>query len=337
MDMIGRRAIVTGVAAVIGSGLAAPSVRAQAPVKLKLGNDLPASHSVNVRLGEAIGAIGAETGGRLVIELFPNNQLGSDSDMLGQLRTGALEMATMPGTVLSTLIPATSLTGVGFAFTGYDTVWPAMDGSVGDYIRTAIAKTSLVPFERTWDNGFRQITSGTRQIRAPEDLRNFKIRIPVVPLWVSMFAAIGAAPTSIPLSEVYSALQTRIVDGQENPLALIDATKFWEVQKYCALTNHAWDGFWLLASRRVWGGIPGELQAVMQKHFNAAAVQQRGDSALASANVQKVLEGKGLVFNTTDTARFRQALANTNFYGEWKGKLGADAWNLLESAVGRIG
>ncbi len=120
-------------------------------------------------------------------------------------------------------------------------------------------------------------------------------------------------------------------------MALIDATKFWEVQKYCALTNHAWDGFWLLASRRVWGGIPGEMQAVMQKHFNAAAVQQRSDSAVASADMQKVLEGKGLVFNTTDAASFRQALANTNFYGEWKAKLEADAWNLLESAVGRIG
>jgi len=149
-------------------------------------------HSVNVRLGEAIAAIGAETGGRLVIELFPNNQFGSDSDMLGQLRTGALEMATMPGTVLSTLITATSLTGVGLAFTGYDAVWPAMDGAVGNYIRAAIAKTNLVPFERTWDNGFRQITSGTRQIKAPEDLRNFKIRIPMVPLWVSMFAAFSA-------------------------------------------------------------------------------------------------------------------------------------------------
>ena len=75
--------------------------------------------------------------------------------MLGQLRTGALKMATMPGTVLSTPIPATSLTGIGFVFSGYDTVWPAMDGAVGDHIRAAIAKTNLVPFERTWDNGFR--------------------------------------------------------------------------------------------------------------------------------------------------------------------------------------
>ncbi|MFX5734451.1 TRAP transporter substrate-binding protein DctP, partial [Acinetobacter baumannii] len=85
----------------------------------------------------------------------------------------------------------------------------------------AIAKANLVPFDKVWDNGFRQTTTSTRPVRTPDDLRNFKIRVPVVPLWVSMFSALGAAPTSIPLSEAYSALQTKIADGQENPLALI--------------------------------------------------------------------------------------------------------------------
>lgn len=130
-----------------------------APLKLKFGNDLPATHSVNVRLREAVDAIAAETNGKLAITLFPNNQLGSDTDMMSQLRSGALELATMPGTVLSTLIPQASLTGVGFAFTGYDKVWPAMDGEVGNFIRRNIEKAGLVPFEATWDNGFRNIQS----------------------------------------------------------------------------------------------------------------------------------------------------------------------------------
>ena len=187
--------------------LKAPAVHAQAaPLKLKFGNDLPATHSVNVRLKEAIEAITAETNGKVVINLFPNNQLGSDNDMMSQLRSGALELATMPGTVMSTLIPTASLTGVGFAFTSYDKVWAAMDGEVGSYIRRNIEKVGLTPFEAVWDNGFRQITSSTRPIKAPEDLANFKIRVPVVPLWVAMFSAFGAAPVSIPLNEAYSAL-----------------------------------------------------------------------------------------------------------------------------------
>src|SRR6201996_9489540 len=216
--------------------LKAPAVWAQAaPLKLKFGNDLPATHSVNVRLREAIEAITAETKGQVAISLFPNNQLGSDTDMMTQLRSGALELATMPGTVLSTLIPTASLTGVGFAFTNYDKVWAAMDGEVGNFIRRNIEKVGLVPFTSVWDNGFRQITSSTRPIKAPEDLANFKIRVPVVPLWVSMFSAFGAAPVSIPLNEAYSALQTKIADGQENPLALIESAKFYEVQKFCSL------------------------------------------------------------------------------------------------------
>jgi TRAP-type transport system periplasmic protein len=333
-----KRTVGAAAAAGIAMPLAAPAVQAQAaPLKLKFGNDLPATHSVNIRLGQAIEAISAETNGQLSISLFPNNQLGSDTDMMSQLRSGALELATMPGTVLSTLIAATSLTGLGFIFTSYDKVWPAMDGDVGNYIRRAIEKTNLVPFDAVWDNGFRQITSSTRPIKGPDDLKNFRIRVPVVPLWVSMFAALGAAPTSIPLSEAYSALQTRIADGQENPLALIDAAKFYEVQKYCSLTNHAWDGFWLLGSGRVWRTIPPDQQAVMAKHFNAAALKQREDSVKANAEMQKALEGKGLAFNTTDPAAFRQALTKTSFYKDWKAKFGDEAWSLLEKYAGAIG
>jgi TRAP-type transport system periplasmic protein len=226
MQAVSRRVLLKFV---VGAGafgaasvLKSPAVLAQAaPIKLKFGNDLPATHSVNVRLKEAIDAITEETKGQVAINLFPNNQLGSDTDMMAQLRSGALELATMPGTVMSTLIPTASLTGVGFAFTNYDKVWAAMDGEVGKFIRGNIEKVGLVPFEAVWDNGFRQITSSTRPIKTPEDLANFKIRVPVVPLWVQMFSALGAAPVSIALNEAYSALQTKIADGQENPLALI--------------------------------------------------------------------------------------------------------------------
>src|SRR5215204_3661711 len=333
-----KATIGAAAAASAGTQLGSSAARAQgAPLKLKFGNDLPATHSVNVRLREAIEAITAETNGRLAISLFPNNQLGSDTDMMSQLRSGALELATMPGTVLSTLIPATSLTGLGFIFTSYDKVWEAMDGDVGNYIRRNIEKSNLVPFDAVWDNGFRQITSSTRPIRTPEDLKNFKIRVPVVPLWVSMFSALGAAPTSIPLSEAYSALQTKIADGQENPLALIDVAKFYEVQKFCSLTNHAWDGFWLLASGRVWRTVPPDLQQVMAKHFNAAAKKQRDDIVQANTELQKSLESKGLTFNQTDPNAFQQALAKTTFYKDWKAKFGDEAWSLLQKYAGAIG
>ena len=108
----------------------------------------------------------------------------------------------------------------------------------------------------------------------------------VVPLWVAMFSALGAAPVSIPLNEAYSALQTKIADGQENPLALISTAKLYEVQKYCSLTNHMWDGFWFLANRRAWEKIPEDVRTIVARNINAAAVKERGDTAKLNANLR---------------------------------------------------
>jgi tripartite ATP-independent transporter DctP family solute receptor len=329
-------AALAGATAISRSALAQATGAKPAEFKLKLGTDLPVTHSVNVRLKEAIAAIAAETNGRVAIELFPNNQLGSDSDMMSQLRSGALELATFPGTVLSTLIPITAITGVGFAFSSYDKVWAAMDGDLGKHIRQGIEKVNLVPFDTVWDNGFRQITSSTRPIAKPEDLRNFKIRVPVVPLWVSMFKALDAAPVSLPLSEAYQALQTKVADGQENGLALIESAKFYEVQKYCSLTNHAWSEFWFVTNGRVWKSLPADVQQVIAKHINAAARKQRDDMARAEADLQKTLEGKGLTFNKVDTAPFRQILSKNGFYTQWRDKFGPEAWGLLQKYAGDI-
>ncbi len=338
MEINRRRLLAAGVLA--GTGLASGPLRAQTKppeFKFKLGTDLPVTHSVNVRLKEAIDAITTESAGRVAIQLFPNNQLGSDSDMMSQVRSAALEFATFPGTVMSTLVPVTAITGVGFAFTNYDKVWAAMDGGVGNHIRGALEKANLYPFGSTWDNGYRQITSSTKPIRTPDDLKGFKIRVPLVPLWVSMFKTLGASPVSLPLSEAYQALQTKVADAQENPLALIESAKFYEVQKYCSMTNHAWDGFWLIANARIWKTIPPDLQQVMQKQFNAAALKQRDDIKRANVDLQRGLEAKGLVFNTVDGTPFRQLLRSSGFYTQAKEKFGPEAWALLQQYAGDIG
>src|SRR5918912_2743021 len=105
---------------------------------------------------------------------------------------------------------------------------------------------------KIWDNGFRQITTSTKPIQTPDDLKNFKIRVPPSPLWTSMFKALGAGPTTINFNEVYSALQTKVADGQENPLAIIDTAKLYEVQKYCSLTNHQWAGYHVAFNTAAW-------------------------------------------------------------------------------------
>lgn len=313
-------------AAVASALLGLPRATAAGVIRLKLGNDLPAGHPVNARLREAIEAVHSDAQGAIVIDLFPNNQLGGDPSMLSQIRSGALELATFPGTVLSTLVPAMAIPGIGFVYKGYDQVWASMDGDLGDYLRREVEKAGLHPFSRVWDNGFRQITTSTKPIQTPKDLQNFKIRVPVVPLWVSMFRALGAAPVSIPLNEAYSSLQTKIADGQENPLALINIAKFYEVQKYCSLTNHAWDGFWLVANPRIWQTLPADMRAILAKHLDGAALREREDIAKANVTLAKDLEAKGLKFVSAETAAFRQALSRSGFYAQWKERYGTEAW-----------
>lgn len=323
--------------AVIGS-VGAPFVaRAQAAeFTYKFANNLPDSHPLNTRAKEMSAAIKTETNGRVDVQIFPNNQLGADTDVLSQLRSGGVEFFTMSGLILATLVPAASINGMGFAFPDYPTVWKAMDGDLGAYVRGQIAKANLVAMDKIWDNGFRQTTSSTRPITGPEDYKGFKIRVPVSPLWTSMFKAFDAAPASINFNEVYSALQTKIVEGQENPLALISTAKLYEVQKYCSLTNHMWDGYWFLANRKAWEALPEDIRTIVAKNINAAAVNARVDTEKLNATVRQELTAKGLTFNQPDVAPFREKLRAAGFYSEWKGKYGEEAWAILEKSVGKL-
>jgi tripartite ATP-independent transporter DctP family solute receptor len=270
------------------------------------------------------------------IKLFPNNQLGGDTDMLAQVRSGGLEIFN-PGTmVIATVAPISAITAVGFAFSNYDQVWGAVDGKLGDSIRASFAKIGLYTFDKMWDNGFRQITTSTRPVATAADLAGMKIRVPVSPMGISLFKALSAAPTSLQFSEVYSALQTKVVDAQENPLAIVQTAKLYEVQKYCSLTNHMWDGFWFLANRRAWSALPEDVRTIVAKNINAAAVNERADVAKLNAGLQQELAGKGLTFNQPTVAPFRDKLRAAGFYAEWKGKYGDQAWDLLEQSVGKL-
>ncbi|NPC57312.1 TRAP transporter substrate-binding protein [Caenimonas soli] len=336
---ISRRKLIQGVA-LSAAATAAPVklVYAQgAEFTYKYANNTPLTHPMNIRAKQAADAIRAETNGRLDIQIFPSSQLGSDTDTLSQLRSGGVEFFTLSGLILSTLVPPAALNGLGFAFPNYDTVWRAMDGDVGAYVRAQIAKVNLVAMDKIWDNGFRQITTSTKSITNADDLRGLKIRVPVSPMWTSMFKAFDSSPASINASEMYTALQTKVVDAQENPISVVSLFKLNEVQKYCSLTNHMWDGFWFLANRRAWERLPPNLREIASKHLNAAAVSQRADVATLNGTLQQELAAKGMVFNAPKTDSFRDKLRSAGFYAEWKAKFGDEAWATLEKYTGKLG
>jgi TRAP-type transport system periplasmic protein len=329
-----RTALISGAALVS----ALPTRRGHAAEFIfKWGTNVPETHPLNVHARKAAEAIKQGTSGRFELKLFPNNQLGGDTDMFSQLRSGALECFTLSGVnVLSTLIPSASIYGLGFAFQNYQTLWTALDGKLGAHLRAQINKSGLVVMDKIWDNGFRQITTSTKPITKPSDLEGMKIRVPVSALWTSLFRSLGASPASINFSEVYSALQTKVVDAQENPPAIISAAKLYEVQKYCSLTNHMWDGWWFLVNRRAWERVPRDIQEVVANNIDAAALTQREDVAKQNETLKDELAAKGLVFNDVDPAPFREVLRKAGFYVEWKGKFGEEAWQLLEEATGKL-
>jgi tripartite ATP-independent transporter DctP family solute receptor len=334
--VISRRAVLAGLG---GAGLSMPYVprAVAADYSWKFGHGFSATHPVNTFAIEAAASIKQDTGGKVDIGVFPNSQLGGDSDMLSQVRSGAIDFFSTGGLIFATLVPIAAINGTGFAFKNADAVWPAMDGELGALVRKGFDEAGLYAFEKIWNNGFRQITTSKKPIKDPSDLERFKIRVPVSQVYVSLFKALGAAPTSINLSDVYTALQTGVVDGQENPLVVAETSKFYEVQKFCSKTNHVWDGSWIVTSAPTWRGVPDDIKAKVAAAFNDSAIRQRDAVTRLNDELVASLQQKGITFNDTDPAPFREVLRKARFYAEWKAKHGEEAWGMLEKAVGQLG
>lgn len=331
-----RRAVLAGAAAFpLVTVLKWPAHAAEFEMKYATGQD--PTHPVNLRAQEALGRIREASGGRIDIKLFPANQLGSDTDLLAQVRNGSVDFFNLSSLILATFVPASGMTSLGFAFKNYDEVWKAMDGDLGNYIRAEIAKTPIFTLSRIWDNGFRHITSSTREIKTAADLKSFKLRVPPAPPLTTLFKALDASPSPINFNEVYTALQTKVVEGQENPLAIIATTRLYEVQKSCSLTGHVWDGYWVLGNKRSFSRLPADMQELVKTEIDKSADHQRADIAKLSESLKTDLKAKGITFIDVQQDDFRKALGGTSFYADWKQKYGNTAWELLEKVSGKLG
>ncbi|MBV8165628.1 MAG: TRAP transporter substrate-binding protein [Alphaproteobacteria bacterium] len=336
---LSRRQLVSRVALAV-AGVAAPAIvtrpAAAAEFTYKFGGSLPAEHPMMVRCIEAFKKIKDESGGRLDITAYPNSVLGQDTAMMSQAVSGALQMYQLSVDILAQRSPEAAIFGVGFAFKDNEQIWAAMDGELGTYVRGLAEKAGLTCMDKCFDHGFRQITTKSRPIEKPEDLKGFKIRLPVAPAFLELFKHLGASPAAINFGEVYSALQTGVVDGQENPLILIDTAKLYEVQKYCSMTNHLWSGLHVSFNNQAWKKLPSDLQAIAYKNLSAAAISERADWQVMDKGEVKHLTEKGLTFNSPDPKPFQDALRKSGFYPDMKKKFGDHAWSLLEKAVGPL-
>jgi TRAP-type transport system periplasmic protein len=337
-DKSGRREMLKRIAGVAATTLVPSAVFAQAggKINLKIAITLPESHPTPVALKAACAEILKESGGRLNIEVYPSGQLGSDTDTLSQVRSGAIDFICTAGSIYGNLMPTASINSIAFAFPDYATVWKAVDGDLGAHIRASFDKVNLTQVGRVFDHGFRQITHSSKPISSPKDLVGMKIRVPATPLWTSMFKGLDASPATVPIGELYTALQTKVVDGQENALPTIDAVKLYEVQKYCSLTSHMWEYFSLVGNKKNWNALPEDLRVMASRIFDAHAMKQRTAHDALNATLETKLKGLGMQFNRVDTQPFRETLQKAGYYAEWQKKFGPETWGMLEKYTGKL-
>jgi tripartite ATP-independent transporter DctP family solute receptor len=187
-----------------------------------------------------------------------------------------------------------------------------------------------------WENGMRQITANSKPIRSADDLAGFTIRTPAGALWVDLFKSLGASPTPINFNETYTALQTKVVDGEENPYAIVDSAHLYEVQRYLSVTNHMWSAYHFLGNNAAWMALPADVRAIVERNLTTYAQQQRVATAERNASLADQLARRGMKINQADTVSFRTRLQTSGFYRKWKAAFGQTAWDLLEANSGKL-
>jgi TRAP-type transport system periplasmic protein len=302
--------------------------------RYRLGLNQPAGTPTALRATEMAEAINREAGGEFRFEVFPESRLGPDPKMFADLRAGALEFF-MAGATLGEVAPTSALPLLPFAFTDSKTVFAALDGALGDQIRTELAADGLHAFRHCWQNGFHHLTTSVRPIRNADDLAGLKFRSPGGAIAADFFRSLGAEAGMVPFSGMYEALKGRQFDGQSDPLGVVLSLKLYEVQTYLSLTAHWWSGFTLLANATAWAALPRPVQEVVERNAEKFALLQREDVERVNASGAEELARRGMQVNTADTASFRERLGD--FYKSWRAKAGSEKWRLLESYAGEIG
>jgi tripartite ATP-independent transporter DctP family solute receptor len=332
-----RRAVLARSAALLPIGLIVRPAMA-ADYKFRQFHNQAVSSPLHRRLVEMWSAIGAETNGRVTAEVFAENAgiPGSDPAALKMLISGELDFFTLMGGILGQAVPVAEVQQVPFAFRTAAEAHAAADSALGAYLREEMAAKGIHGFPvGAFDNGMRQTSSTRRPIRAPQDLAGLRIRLPAGQMFTDTFRALGAEPVTINVNGIYAALKEGKVDAQENPLAVNEVFKLYEVQKHLAMTNHMWSGFNLMANGALWQKLPQDIQDVIERNAAKFVRAQRDDQGRFNAGLRTTLAERGIVFNEVDPAPFRARMAPV--YATWRARLGSKCWTLLEGHVGKLG
>jgi tripartite ATP-independent transporter DctP family solute receptor len=326
---LSRRQVNAGLAAAGGMVLAPRRARA-AEIMLRHNHNLPVESPLHKRATEMWAAVKAETGGRVDVQIA-RGEAGLD-----KLVAGEPAFMTLAGNGLASLVPAADVQATPYAFRNPAQVYAALDGEVGAYLREELrAKGIYAVPGGCFENGMHQITSNSRPIRNASDFQGLKIRVPGTPVYQDFFKSMGAEIVTMNLTRLYEGLRSGMAEAQDDPWDVVELFKLYEFQKYASVTEHSWSGYNLLASQKVWQGLPADVQRVIETNTKKFVALQRADTDALNEHLRADLAMRGMIFNEVDKASFRPTL--TAFYPKWKQHVGTRAWDLLESHVGKLG
>ncbi|MDL2226167.1 TRAP transporter substrate-binding protein [Deltaproteobacteria bacterium OttesenSCG-928-M10] len=303
-----------------------PAQASAAPLKLIAAHVLDAEHPVHLGFIEMDRLLKEKSGGQIVLDIFPNSQLGDEDSTLNALRVGGGVDLTAPSAApLQAYSKAFMTCDFPYAFTNYDQVWAFYDGDMGKYLYKTLEGTGMKGLA-WWDNGFRNFTSTNKEIHVPADLKGMKIRTMNAPVHMAYVNALGAAATPVPYGEVYSALQQGVVDGQENPVANIYGSKFNEVQKYLIMDRHVHDPSPLLVSQKTWDKLTAEQKAMVEQAGIEAGIYMRAKSIeLEEGTIKKLADsGMTVIYLTPEQAEMFRA-ATQDVYKQFIKETGQEA------------
>ena len=317
---VGRRAVVASAAAAsLASLLPRP---ARAATAWSLGYPLPA----NSQFGAAAEAFSQElarlTGGRFAIKQFPSSALGGEREMIEGIQLGSQDLAIVSTGAVGNFVPQVTIFDLPFLFRDYAHAHAVLDGAIGADMLQRFPARGLVAL--AWgEGGFRHITNYKRPVLRPEDLRGLKIRTQENAMHIAAFKGLGAIPTPINWPETFVALQQRAVDGQDNPISVIEASKLYEVQKYLSLTQHLYSPALFLVSPALYNKLPPADQDALRAAARAGAAAMRKRVAADERSGVQNLKQRGMdVAEAIDKAPFIAALAPS--YQTFNQQFGAD-------------
>jgi len=331
-----RRTLLAG-AAVLGPAIIARPTRA-AEYKFVQHHNQAASGTLHKNLTAMWQTIAAETNGRVeaVVHAENNKLPGGDPDALKMLIAGEIQFFTLMGGIIGTVVPVAEAQQLPFAFKSSAEAHKAIDGPLGRYIGEEMAAKGMHLFPVAgFENGMRQVATIPHPVSSPSDFDGMKIRVPPGQMMIDTFGAFGATPVTTSANKIYDALKTGQVDAQENPLAILEGFKLYELVKYVSLTNHMWSGFNQMAHLPTWKSLPEDIQGTIERNVARYVRAQRSDQIALNAELRNDFVKRGLVFNEVDQAAFRARLPSV--YATWKERFGSKCWSLVEAEVGKLG